>query len=154
MLVIKSLCWRLFSLWWWCFQFIKTVINILDLSPTLFVANIRQQHDVTILFIRISGKLIKNLPETIKSKVCLRARLISSIWSFEFFLGDSNVQDVLYYWTWFIMNLLQKNFPNMELISCFFTIKAFISPLGCNFLQISPNFIWTTKTIWTWYLKS
>ena len=43
MLVTESLCWRLFTLWWWLFQWIKSVLNILNLSPTYFV-NIRHQH--------------------------------------------------------------------------------------------------------------
>ena len=34
MLVAESLCWRLFSLWWWFFLCINSVTNILNLSPT------------------------------------------------------------------------------------------------------------------------
>ena len=44
MLVTESLCWRLFSLCWWFFQCIKSVTNILNLSPKHFVSNIRHQH--------------------------------------------------------------------------------------------------------------
>ena len=44
MLVTESLCWRLFSLCWWFFQCIKSVTNILNVSPTHFVSNIRHQH--------------------------------------------------------------------------------------------------------------
>ena len=42
-----------------------------------------------------------------------------------------------------------SNFPNIELMSSFFTMKALISPLGCKCSQNSPNFIWTTKNILT-----
>ena len=44
MLVAESLCWRLFSLCWWFFQFIKSVTNISNLLPTYLVSNIHHQH--------------------------------------------------------------------------------------------------------------
>ena len=47
MLVTESLCWRLFSLCSWFLQCIKSVTNILNLSLTHFVFNIRPQHRVS-----------------------------------------------------------------------------------------------------------
>ena len=44
MLVVETLCWRLFSLWLWFLQYIKSVTNISNLSPTHLVSNIRHQH--------------------------------------------------------------------------------------------------------------
>ena len=43
-LVAESLCWRLFSLFWWFSQCIKSVTNISNLSPTHLVLNIRHQN--------------------------------------------------------------------------------------------------------------
>ena len=39
----NKLSWRLFSLWWWFSQWIKSVINILNRSSTHLVSSIRHQ---------------------------------------------------------------------------------------------------------------
>ena len=44
LLVTESLCWQLVSLCWWFFQCIQSVTNVLNLSPTHFVFDIRNQH--------------------------------------------------------------------------------------------------------------
>ena len=61
MLVAESLCWRLFSLYWWFSQCIKSVTNILNRSPTsqtcdqhiwspMSVTNIDVTHNATSFF--------------------------------------------------------------------------------------------------------
>ena len=57
MLVVESLCWRLFSLCWWFSQCIKSVINISNLSQTHLVINIRQQHRCNLCEISLSLSL-------------------------------------------------------------------------------------------------
>ena len=51
MLVTESLWWRLFSLCWWFFS--MYLINILNLSPTHFVSNVRHQHRCHLLMLRL-----------------------------------------------------------------------------------------------------
>ena len=43
-LMTKSFCWQLCSLCWWFPQWMKSITNISNLSPTHLVSNIRQQH--------------------------------------------------------------------------------------------------------------